>query len=249
VLNAANIVLSLQFIVTVALLVFLVKRKAHRLFPLFFCYVAYAIAETSVQWATYSNPRLYFKVYWITEAIDIILAVAATCESFISTFRGFFALRWFRFVLPMLAIIVAIYATWKAWVHPPVLNSPLAALVIGLEIALRYYIAGIFLIYVASRAMWKVSNFRFQYNIVLGYFLASAGMLVAALLRSEFGTKYRLTISWAQPVGYSFALLVWFLSSLTPLTVEKEPAIARTQADSAMNELEKYSSVLRKVGK
>ncbi len=249
-LSPANIVMCIQFACTVALLVFLIRRKTYTELPIFFSYIVYAIAETVLQWSTYSNPHLYFKAYWVTEAIDVLLAVAAICESFISTFRGYLRVRWFPMIIPALAVTVAAYAILKAWFHPPVLNSPMAATVIGLEIGLRYFIAGIFVAYMLARRLARVTDLRFQNNIMLGFFLASCGMLLAAVLRSEFGTRYRITIAWAQPVAYSCALLVWIASSYTPLTDEKEKSgHPQMSADSAFNELEGYKSVLRKTRK
>jgi hypothetical protein len=247
--NVANAILGIQFAAAVVLAILLVRHRVHRRLPFFSAYVIYSIAATALQWACVSHQQLYFKVYWLTEAGDIALAVAATCESFISTFRGFFVLAWFRWLIPALAVLVACYAGWKAWTHPPLLNSPMAALVIGLEIALRYFISGVFLVYLAARRYVKIGNSGFQYNVVLGFFFASVGMLVAAVLRSEFGTKYWLVITWSSPVGYSAALCVWLFSFVTPLADEEQKDEAQVTAASAIQELRQYSSVLKKARK
>jgi hypothetical protein len=246
----ANAILGIQFVAAVVLAAFLIRRRMHRKLPLFVAYVIYSIAATALQWACVSNQQLYFKVYWLTEIGDIALAVAATCEIFVVTFRGFFVLRWFRWLLPALAALVAFYAGWKAWVHPPALNSPMVSLVVGLEIGLRYFIAGVFLAYVAARRYVKIGNFDFQYNVILGFFLASVGMLVSAVLRSEFGINFRLMAAWASPVGYSAALCVWLFSFVTPLAGEEQKRVeAQVTAASAIQQLELYSSVLKKAQK
>jgi hypothetical protein len=247
----ATAILGIQFAAAIVLAIILVRRRVHRKLPFFSTYVIYSIAATALQWACVSHQQLYFTVYWLTEAGDVALAVAATCESFITTFRGFFVLAWFRWLLPALAVTVAIYAGWKAWIHPPVLNSTMAALVVGLEIGLRYFIAGVFFLYVASRRYVKISNSGFQYNVLLGFFLASVGMLLAAVLRSEFGTNFRLMIAWAAPVGYSAALCVWISSLITTVADEKQKGTAGPQvtAASAIQVLTQYSSVLKKARK
>jgi hypothetical protein len=248
-LNVATAILGVQFVAAVALAALLIRRRVHRTLPLFSAYVIYSIAATALQWACVSNQQLYFKVYWLTEAGDIALAVAATCESFISTFRGMFVIAWFRRLLPGMAILVALYAGWKAWIHPPLLNSPMVSLVVGLEIALRYFIAAVFLAYVIARRAFKIANSGFQYSVLLGFFLASAGMLVSAVLRSEFGTNFKLMAAWASPVGYSAALCVWLLSFVTPLADEEQKVDSQINAGSALEELRKYSSVLKKASK
>jgi hypothetical protein len=249
VLSAANIVLGLQFVTAIALVCLLVRRRAYQVSPIFVAYIIYSVVSTTVQWVCLSDQQLYFKAYWLTEVGDVILAVAATCEGFISTFRGFFALAWFRWVLPLLAALVAIYATWKAIMHPPVLNSPLVAIVVGVEIFLRYLIAGVFITYLIGRRVWKVPTLRFQYNTLLGFFLSSCGMLFAAMLRSEFGTRFRLTMDWAQPVGYSVALFVWLLSAMTAQTKEEQRSSAEINPNFAILELGGYRSVLKKARK
>jgi hypothetical protein len=249
VLSPANIVLGLQFVTAIALICLLAKRRAFLVSPIFMAYIIYSVISTAVQWVCLPDQQLYFKAYWLTEAGDIILAVAATCESFISTFRGFFALSWFRWVLPLLAGLVAIYATWKAIMHPPVLNSPLVAIVVGVEIFLRYFIAGVFITHLIGRRIWRVSILRFQYNILLGFFLSSCGMLFAAMLRSEFGTEFRLAMEWAQPVAYSAALFVWLFSAMTWQAKEEQRLSPEINADFAFLELGGYSSVLKKARK
>jgi hypothetical protein len=244
--NGATLILAIQFAAAGALAALIFMRRIHRTLPLFSSYVIYSSAAIALQLACASHPQLYFKVYWLTEAGDVILAVAATCESFIFTFRGFFVLSKFRWLLPSLAFLIACYTVWKAWAHPPALNGPLVAVVVGLEFGLRYFIAAIFIVYAAARRYTKIQDVTLQRDVILGFFLGSAGMLIAAVVRSEFGTNFSIVSQWAAPVGYSIALFVW-LHSLVILAPGAEPKVkSQINAASAIQELTQYSSVVKK---
>jgi hypothetical protein len=239
-----NIVLSIQFVASAILAILLLKKRVNRCLPIFLTYVLYSTLSNAAQLLCQSDRSLYFKVYWISETGDISLAVAATCESFFATFRGFFVLAWFKFLLPVLAAVVAAYALWKAWMHPPVLNSPLVALIVGAEIGLRYFIAGIFILYLALRRSLQIVDLRSEHNVILGFFLASAGMLLAAIVRSESGTDFPLITSWAAPAACTIALFIWVFS---PWTHKEQIIDPQIDADSAFKVLKQYSSVLKKV--
>jgi len=248
--SAASAVLAGQFVLLALLGAALLRRGAVRSYPVFCTYIAASFCAVLAQWASSGNRVLYFKVFWITHALGSLLAIAAIYETFALSFRGYFVLRWFRLLLPAVAVIVAAYAIWKSFAHPPVLGSPLVNAVIGVEIGVQYLIVATFICYAALHKVLDVSYSSFRYGVAAGFGLASFGMLAATLLRSEFGTRFHGFITWAPSVAYFLALLVWTGSSSIPLADEREiPGADRITAADALDQLQQYRTTLEKARK
>src|SRR5262249_40302566 len=73
----------------------LVRRKAHREFPFFFLYVSSSILIGLIRACVSGNYRLYFEVYWTTEALYVVLALLALHEVFRKVFASFYKNWWF----------------------------------------------------------------------------------------------------------------------------------------------------------
>ena len=79
----------LQFVVTAVL----IYRKTWLNFPLFTGYIVFNFIYALVALATRARPPVYFYVYWIGEAIGIILGFMVVYEVFQSLFLHHSALR------------------------------------------------------------------------------------------------------------------------------------------------------------
>src|SRR5258708_3096476 len=115
--------LALAFSGPVLLLVvtiLFIKRKLHRSFPSFFVYVLYSAIAGILRETPNNRPMMYFVLYWSTEAIYGLLALAAIREVFKRVFFSFYLIyRWFRLVLPGIMIFVLLLATWEKVRYPP----------------------------------------------------------------------------------------------------------------------------------
>ena len=248
--SAAALVLAAQLAGLVLLGLFLFRRGARRTAPVFSGYAIYSAAAIFLQCLASANPPIYFKVFWFTHAAGSLLAIASLYEAFVKSFKGFFVLNWFRWLLPAVALCVAGYATWKALARPPLEGGSLLKVIVGLEIGLQYLIVATFLCYAILHKRLKISYSRFRYGVAAGFAISSFGMLAATLVRSEFGTRFFVFATWAPPVAYLLALFVWIASSLTPLADESEiPGANEITAADALNQLHQYRSTLEKVRK
>ena len=82
-MRKADILLTLIGpIISGGLAIILLRRKANREFPFFFSYVIAAILFGLLRAFVANNYRLYFEVFWMTEAIYIVLALLALYEVF-----------------------------------------------------------------------------------------------------------------------------------------------------------------------
>jgi hypothetical protein len=238
----AVVVFQLAAGVVVAAL--LMRRRIYRRLPLFVTYVAYSALATAARLASLAHWPLYWKVYWITEAGDVALALAAVAHSFFLAFRGLFQVRWFRYLAPLVPALVVLYAAGKAWLRPPAAAGPFVPLIVGVEIAAQNLIAAAFLAYIALRRILKLSYSSGDFEVMLGFAVASFGMLAAVIFRSEYGTRFTSVITWAPSIAYSCALLIWAKSAFhTPVPAPPE---LRVDPARALEELTQYETVLKK---
>ena len=77
------------------LLGLLFRRKVPRHFPVFFIYSAYTVAIAIARLITIGNYRVYFYVFWWTDALLLLLGLAALHETFRWVYEGFYEFWWF----------------------------------------------------------------------------------------------------------------------------------------------------------
>jgi hypothetical protein len=243
-----NVLSQLPILFAIALAIWLaavlIRRGCWRGSPLFTAYVFYSVVSMLARMATVPNYRLYFAVYWITEAVDACLSLAATYEAFVAAFRGFFLLKWVRFILPGVAVFVIAASIWKAIAMPPVHAGRLVATIVGLEGASQYLIAGSAVAFIVLERILKPSYIRFRYGVVCGFGAASLGSLLATLLVSDSGTKFKLIVTWSASVGYVVALGIWLLAAYTGET--QPPSDSGLDPKTVLQELRLYGAALRK---
>ncbi|HEX7289472.1 MAG TPA: hypothetical protein VF532_25030 [Candidatus Angelobacter sp.] len=243
-MQQAVVVFQLGAAVVVAAL--LLWRRVYRRLPLFVTYVAYSALATAARLASLAHWPLYWKVYWITEAFDVALALAAVAHSFFLAFRGLFQVRWFRYLAPLAPALVILHAAGKAWLRPPAAAGPWAPLIVGVEIAAQNLIAASFLAYIALRRILKLSYSNSNHEVMLGFAVNSFGMLAAVVFRSEYGTQFKNLITWAPSIAYSCALLIWAKSAFHQPAGAAEAAL---EPALALEDLAQYEAVLKKAGR
>src|SRR6185503_16537689 len=82
----------------------LLARRTYREFPIFFSYTALSVIVTVALWAARKNVPTYFGIYWVNEALGVVLAFLALNEAIRSVFRNFLGMRWFRWLFPVIGM-------------------------------------------------------------------------------------------------------------------------------------------------
>lgn len=198
------------------LLILLSVRGFYRYFPVFFAYIGFSVASTTLGLAARNNPTVYLRLYWVSEALYVLLAFWALLEVFKSVFRSFYHLPWFRFLFPGIGVLMLSVATVRSIMRPPAEVNRAFAVIIFLELAVRFLQLGILFLFFALvrffHMMWK----QHAFGIALGFGVSAAGSLVVFLLRSEFGTKLDYVVRITPPIAYTLAVAVWLLTFLAP---------------------------------
>jgi len=227
------------------------QRHLYRRFPLFTSYVAALVVVTMLRSAFLSHRNAYFYVYWFSEPVEVLLAVLAVHESFLTVFRGFYRLTWFRLLFPGAIIAALAYSAWKAWAHPPVHASRWGAAIISTSIASQYVIMGICILFFLLERAFSVRWRLYEFRIVFGFGIAALGDVAAGVIRSELGQKQRFLSEYLPGFLFLLAVVVWLSAMFGAEPKEAAPIADTPEERRAMLEgLRYHMRVLRKlVGK
>jgi hypothetical protein len=203
------------------------SKRLYRRFALFSLYTASQII-TGVARAVLVGSKSYFYVYWWTAAIDALLSVLAIHESFRAIFGTFYRLSWFRLLWPGAIVTIWAYAAWRAWVHPQIHFTRASATLVSVAIVASYTIVGLVFLFFLLVKIVRIRWHLYEFNIVYGIGFAALGMMIAALVRSEFVTKYAWLSEWGYPLAHLVGVFVWlsaFLRQEPQIRVDIPPEV------------------------
>jgi hypothetical protein len=208
-----QIVVWLGLILQVCIAAIMWSKRLYRRFPLFAAYTVYSIAAAVLRIVLFMiNSPLFVTVFWATEALYIILGLAAIYEAFRDAFRPFYSIWWFR-LLVYLVILVPLGISVVAILRTPSTDVDRAgAAILLVQIGTRYVQGGIFALAFAVIRFFRLPVSRYASGIIDGFGINAIGILAASILRSAFGTNYNNFFRFAPVVGYIIALLIWLTS-------------------------------------
>jgi hypothetical protein len=219
------------------IIVLVVKKNLHRRFPLFLLYTVVQIG-TFLARAALLGSKSYFALYWWTAAIQAVLSLLALHESFRAIFGPFYRLPWFRLLWPATVSLIWAYAAWRAWVHPPLRFTRAGAMLVSVAIVASYTIVGLVLLFFLLVRIVRARWHPYEFNIVYGLGITALGLMIAALVRSEFGKKFAWMTEWGTPLAYLIAVLVWlsaFLRKESQIKIEKPPEVLLQEMQDDLN--------------
>jgi hypothetical protein len=230
----------------IALLLQLLKLQSYRRFPTFFVYVAFSVASAILSVATSGLGTVYFYVYWISEAVYVLLAFLVLQEAFRSVFRNFYRLRWFRMAFPVIGILMLAVALFRYAILQPTDHNPVTGALISLEIAVGFLQLGIFCLFIVLVWLFHMQWRQYGFGIVLGFGISAAGTLIAFLLRSEFGTNLNQMVRIATPLSYIIGVAIWLATFLRgePSQPEAKVDVAFTP-EQMLFEVRRYTRAVK----
>jgi len=199
----------------------ILKTRLHLRFPLFFTYVLSLILIFVIRFSVIGHYRIYFFVFWISEAVYAILALLALFEVFRKVFLGFYLRSaWFRALFPGTVLLAIGLVAWAILRNPVAGAGRLISFVVFFGLAVNFMqlcLFGLFgLLSAAFPLRWRFAPL----GILLGFGIAALGATAAFWARSVFGTRLEIFAKYAPPVAYMLAIAVWLATFLRP---EPEP--------------------------
>jgi hypothetical protein len=191
----------------VILVVLLLYRKNHRVFPLFFIYNVVNLLQSAVTFESYRiwgfNSPVSFEIVWATQGLVIVarvMAVAEICWRVLAKYEGIWALGWRIFVA--MATLVLAYS-WSAGQH----SWHLIALTAdrGLELAIAAAILTLFMFI----RYYEVTIERDTRFVAIGFFLYSCFRVLNDTVLERWLTHYAPQWNFLGTVAFLASLLLW----------------------------------------
>lgn len=220
----------------------LVWRRAYKIFPFFFAYVAFAVAADSARFASLGHSP-YRITYWVTESIYDILGILVMYEVLWSVLGSLARSRSTRLILPILMVVGTGLSLAHRQAVPPRVTGFLVYIVLG-EIAVRFVqvlvFAGLVTLVPLIGLRWR----QYPFGVATGFGLYATVMLLTTVKFSDFGTRFKFLWGITSVVAYSVAVLIWIWFFSVPQKMEIP--VSELSAPSP-GDLKKYKDALRRM--
>jgi hypothetical protein len=233
-------------ILTAWLAVLLLRRKLHREFPFFFCYVIASVLIPVIRLAFHHDYLVWFKVVWSTEAIYVLLALLALHEIFRKVFAAFYERRWFWLFFPVVVIAISVLAVIYRLGSPPTQANQVISLIISLGMAVNLVQALLFVLFFLLVWFNGIGWREYPFGIVMGFAAIAIVIFSVQWARSEFGTRLNVVSSYAPAMAYILAVVVWLNTFLRPPEPEPQWRLKITP-EQLLDEMRQYSKILGKL--
>jgi len=203
-------------IVGVWLAAILIRRKAHSEFPFFFLYISSSILIGLIRASVSNNYKLFFEVYWATEALYVVLSLLALHEVFRKVFASFYKNWWFWLFFPSVVAAISVVAVVYRLGSPPVQANRVISLILSLGTAVSLVEVALFVLFFVLVWFHGILWRDYPFGIVLGFAILAIGALWGNWARSVFGTKFNRFFGYAPSVAYIIAAVIWLETFMRP---------------------------------
>ena len=182
----------------ITLLVFMVRRKSHKLFPRFFSYILFQTLKSACLFVVYRYfpESYYFNAYWTGNAVSVIFAVTVMDEILHSLFKeyggiqilGTTIFRWSCGLLFLLAILGAFSSSEVA-------ADRVVAAVFSFDRGVRLMQVGLFLVLMLLCRFLKNYSRQQVFGIALGFGVFASVELILVSFVMWYGNGQPAIIS------------------------------------------------------
>ncbi len=212
----------------ITLLIFMVRRKIHGVFPRFFSYILFQTLKSACLFVVYRYfPENYFNAYWTGNALSVIFTVAVMDEILRSLFReyggiqllGTTIFRWSCGLLFLLAIIGALSSSEAG-------GDRVVAAVFAFDRSVRLMQVGLFLLLMLLCRIFRNCSRQQVFGIALGFGVFASVELILVSIVMWYGNGQAAFISLLKSTAYNAVTLVWigYLKQQPQLVPQVEPA-------------------------
>lgn len=190
------------------LIVVLIRRRFHVEFPFFSTYAVTALLATGLRLSVANQPVPYFVVYWTADAILGILALLSLNEVLKHLFEFDYEQHWwFRLVLPVAALLIALLFLRQPL--RPTTTGRITNAVFSFDLGIHSLQALILVLFVFLDKVFTAASDQYDYGIVRGFGVSACLIIFADLVRSHLGSGYTFYFTYAHPVSFIAATVIW----------------------------------------
>jgi len=200
-------------VLQITLLVLMIQRRLHVVFPRFFSYIVFQVVKSGVLFGIYRYyHQNYFDAYWTGNAISVLLSVTVMDEILHSLLESYGSIqrltslifRWSCGLLLLLSIVNA-FSTQQSS------SDRVISIVLAFDRSVRVMQCGLFfLLLVLTRLLrncWRQNVF----GIALGFGLFASIELILVTFVMQFGDRGAAVISLIKSAAYNGVTLLWVM--------------------------------------
>src|ERR1700719_5130219 len=196
----------------ITLVVVMVRRKSHKLFPRFFSYILFQTLKSACLFVVYRYcpESYYFDAYWTGNAVSVIFAVTVMDEILHSLFKeyggiqilGTTIFRWSCGLLFLLATLGALSGSEAS-------ADRVVAAVFSFDRSVRLMQVGLFLVLMLLCRFLKNYSRQQVFGIALGFGVFASVELILVSFVMWYGNGQPAIISVLKSTAYNAVTLVW----------------------------------------
>jgi hypothetical protein len=225
----------------VLLLWILLRRRAYKVSPWFFAYVAFAVAAGAVRFAVHTHQHPYYATYWITEAVYDLLGILVMYEVLRTVLGSLTRAWWARLIFPIVLVAGAGLSLARIDAVPSRIVGLPVYIVAG-EIAVRFVQVLVFAGLVALVRLLGLRWRQYAFGVATGFGIYATVMLLTTTKFSDFGTRFKFLWSVTSVVAYSVAVLIWIWFFSVP---QKAETPSPDLSAPSPGDLKQYKDALR----
>lgn len=203
----------------------MLRRKLHKEFPAFFIYnvaqvLMFAVAFPAFWWDR--SGKIYYAVFWVTEALNVTLAFKIIHEVFLDVFRPYPALKDLGTALFKWAAVIMVLVSVVLISLAPAWDDPLNKTIMVVHRCVNVVQCGLVVFLLAFCKNLGVTWRRPCFGIALGFgILSGEELLISALYSGRYLHGHDLNMIHLG--AECFGILVWLLYSLLR---QRQPLVA-----------------------
>ena len=240
-MSSADIQLALwivQPLLHTAVAVVMVRRGLNRAFPVFFTFTLAQIAIFAFQFSVYrwADHQVYFDVFWISMAMNLIIEFKIIHEVFLDVFRPYHALKelgtaLFKWsALIMILVSVVVISVSPGW------DNPLTKTVLVAHRCLRVIQCGMVLFLLAFSKPLGFSWRRQSFGIAIGFGVLSAAELLTNALFSGAHVSDGV-MNLVNMGAYNIGVILWLGYSWFDSRATRMPVLVPQRWDEALMDI------------
>jgi len=215
-------------VLEITLLIFMIQRKLHEVFPRFFSYILFQIFKSGCLFITYRYyDGSYFDAYWTGNAMSVLLAVTVMDEVLHNLFQqyggiqnlGSLIFRWACGLLLLLSIV-------NAFSSQATNADRVVAAVLSFDRSLRVMQCGIFLLLILVcrflRHCWR----QHVFGIALGFGVFASIELILVSMVMHYGDGSGAIVSLVKSAAFNVVTLLWIVYLRQPSQLIPEIDVA-----------------------
>jgi hypothetical protein len=204
--------IALQVILAAALM----AKRAWQKYPMFAAYVFFNLFETAATFPGYRMGAAYFYIFWICEAIGIVLGLAVVREVFTNLFSPHAALRKLATLVFRVAVVALILLACGAIYEQSGNARSIARVLLLATDATRIVELGLIMFLFLSSSAFGLHWRQHEFGIALGLGTCAAVELVNVTLMTHVSPAAGQVLSLVRSFSFNFSLLIWLGYLLVP---------------------------------